>query len=247
MNVTGQMLLAIDAGNTRIKWGIHDGESWRRTGFVGTAKSTELLLQLNSVPSRIIVSNVAGAAVEANLLAQLSDTANSIHVIRSLPDQCGVHNSYRSPGQLGTDRWAAIIGAHSLGPGAKIVVVAGTAMTVDALTAEGRFLGGVIVPGHELMQNALRANTAQLGVPQGTWDEFPKETADAITSGAIQASVGAVIRLRDALRREIGGDPGCVLSGGGAPLLAPHLPFPALIQDNLVLDGLAVIAMDIFR
>ena len=247
MNTTGQMLLAIDAGNTRIKWGVHDGASWRSTGFIGTAHSSELLLQLGSVPAQIIISNVAGAAVEASLLAQLSGKAHAFHVIRSLPDQCGVHNSYRNPGQLGTDRWAAIIGARALGPGAKIVVVAGTAMTVDALSAEGRFLGGLIVPGHMLMQSALRANTAQLGVPQGTWDEFPTETADAIASGAIQASVGAVMRLRDALRREIGSDPGCVLSGGGAPLLGPHLPFPALIQDNLVLDGLAVIAKDIFR
>jgi type III pantothenate kinase len=157
-----------------------------------------------------------------------------------------VTNSYRIPAQLGTDRWAALIGARALGAGAKLVVVAGTAMTIDALTAEGLFLGGVIVPGLMLMHGALHDNTAQLGVTPGKFDAFPKETGDAIASGALQASVGAVMRLREALRAHVQSEPECLVSGGAAGLLAPHLPFPAAIRDNLVLDGLVAIAKEIF-
>lgn len=239
-------LLAIDAGNTRIKWGLCDGGHWLSAGFVDTKDCARLSSKLDHVPQHIIISNVAGGEVEAGLLEQLSGAGRRIHVIRSLSAQCGVKNSYRDPAQLGTDRWAALIGAHRLGSGAKLVVVAGTAMTIDALTAEGIFLGGVIVPGLMLMHGALHASTAQLGVPPGQIDVFPTETGDAIASGAIQASVGAVMRLREALRVHIKAEPECIVSGGAARLLAPHLPFPAAIQDNLVLDGLVVIAKEIF-
>ena len=239
-------LLVIDAGNTRIKWGLCDGGRWLSAGFVDTEDCAGLSSRLGHVPQHIIISNVAGGEVEAGLLAQLSGAGKRIHVISSLGAQCGVRNSYRNPAQLGTDRWAALIGARRLGAGAKLVVVAGTAMTIDALTAEGVFLGGVIVPGLTLMHSALHANTAQLGVPPGQIDAFPKETGDAIASGAIQASVGAVLRLREALRAQVQAEPDCIVSGGAARLLAPHLPFPAAIQDNLVLDGLVVIAKEIF-
>ena len=240
------LLLAVDAGNTRIKWALRDAGRWLSAGFVDTEDCARLSSRLEHVPQHIIISNVAGGEVETGLLVQLSGEGRKIHVIRSLGEQCGVKNSYRNPAQLGTDRWAALIGAHRLGSGGKLVVVAGTAMTIDALTAEGVFLGGVIVPGLMLMRGALRANTAQLGVPPGKIDAFPKETGDAIASGAIQASVGAVMRLREALRVHIQAEPECIVSGGAATLLAPHLPFPAEIQDNLVLDGLAMIAKEIF-
>lgn len=239
-------LLAIDAGNTRIKWGLWDAGRWLSAGFADTEDCARLSSKLDHVPQHVIISNVAGREVEAHLVAQLSVAGRGIHVISSLSEQCGVKNGYRNPAQLGTDRWAALIAARRHGFGAKLVVVAGTAMTIDALTAEGVFLGGVIVPGLMLMHGALQANTAQLGISPGQVDAFPKETGDAIASGAIQASVGAVMRLREALRAHVQAEPECIVSGGAARLLMPHLPFPAAIQDNLVLDGLVVIANEIF-
>ncbi len=241
-----ELLLCIDVGNTRIKWGLHDGANWHSTGFVDTLHGAKNLPRWDSFPQRIIISNVAGPEVETDILARISEPAAQIHIVRAVAEQCGVRNSYRNPGQLGSDRWAALIGARALCPGAKLVVVAGTAMTVDALTAEGVFLGGVIVPGLMLMQRALHAGAAQLGVAPGKIDTFPKETSDAISSGAMHASVGAVIRMQQALHAHIGTEPACVVSGGGATLLAPHLPFPARIQDNLVLEGLAIIAQEVF-
>lgn len=241
-----EMLLCIDAGNTRIKWGLRDGSIWHSTGFVDTLHGAKNLPQWDSFPQRIIISNVAGQKVEADIVARFSEPAAQIHIARAMSEQCGVRNSYRNPGQLGSDRWAALIGAFGLGPGAKLVVVAGTAMTVDALTEEGVFLGGVIVPGLMLMQRALHAGAAQLGMAPGQVETFPKETADAISSGVMHASVGAVMRMKHALRAHIGKEPECIVSGGGAPFLMPHLPFPIRIQDNLVLEGLAIIAKEVF-
>ena len=127
-------------------------------------------------------------------------------------------------------------------PGPQLVVMAGTALTVDAITAEGDFLGGVIVPGPALMRSALNRGTAQLPGEPGDYQTFPRNTLNAISSGAIEACSGAVQRMYTHLSAQTGDVPHCIASGGAIHLLAPHLPFPVTINDNLVLDGLVDIA-----
>ena len=146
-----------------------------------------------------------------------------------------MNNAYDNPGQLGADRWAALIGAHALHPGAAIVVMAGTATTIDALDGTGRFRGGLILPGLALMRTALARNTADLPHATGHYRSLPTNTDDAIVSGAIHATLGAIERMRATL----GKDTLCLLSGGAAGELAPHLELPQQQIDNLVLEGLA--------
>jgi type III pantothenate kinase len=241
-------LLAIDAGNTLIKWGLHDGVGWLSHGSIETARHQQLASALETtLAETIVVCNVAGKDVEASIAAQLKSNVARFHIIRSLAAQCGVVSSYRDPAQLGADRWAALLAAHAGAPGPKVVVMAGTAMTIDALAADGRFLGGVIVPGLALMRSALHSGTAQLGPDPGQFDGFPKNTADAITSGAIQASAGAIARMHTALSETAGSPVTCILSGGAAAALAPQLPFVARVEHNLVLEGLVIIAKEIFH
>ena len=168
--------------------------------------------------------------------------APAVRWIRSAAMQCGVRNGYARPAQLGCDRWAALIGAHRLHRGAAVVVNAGTALTADALTADGVFVGGIIVPGAELMRSALARDTAGLRRQSGAFSFFPDNTGDAIMSGAINALCGAVERVARNLEDGGGQAPACVLSGGAAALIAPHLNLEVKVVDNLVLEGLAVIA-----
>ena len=122
------------------------------------------------------------------------------------------------------------------------MVNAGTALTVDALAAEGRFLGGLIVPGPALMRRSLDRGTAELRLTEGAVADFPESTPDAITSGAIQACVGAIERLAGAMAAR-GSPPGrIILSGGAAAEIAASLPPQTILRENLVLDGLALIA-----
>jgi type III pantothenate kinase len=239
------MILAIDAGNTRIKWGVHAGNVWRATGSIGTSVSPTLLgaLRAQLPVERAIASNVAGPGVLADLEAASREGGFAITVIRSRREELGVTSAYRDPDQLGADRWAALIAAHHGGePGHKLVVNVGTALTVDALTSEGKFLGGLIVPGPGLMRRSLDRGTAGLRHTEGALEEFPASTADAITSGAIQACVGAVERLADAMAAH-GSPPGrIILSGGAAAEIAASLPLQVTLRENLVLDGLALIA-----
>jgi type III pantothenate kinase len=238
-------LLAIDAGNTRIKWGVGGAGAWRATGSIGTAQSAALFesLRPHFPVDAAIASNVAGPEVLANLEAACREGGIELAVIRAEREELGVTSSYRDPHQLGADRWAALIAAHrSEDRGHKLVVNAGTALTVDALTADGEFLGGLIVPGPALMRRSLHRGTAELRLTEGVFEDFPATTPDAITSGAIQACIGAIERLAHAMATR-GSPPGrIILSGGAAAEIAASLPLPVDFRENLVLDGLALIA-----
>ena len=242
--VSDTSFLLIDAGNTRIKWGVHDGAGWRATGAIATADSAGVAKAWGDAGGvrRAVASNVAGQGVLADLELACSGAGIRLHVIESLPTQLGVTNGYRNPAQLGPDRWAALIAAHHAASGHKLVVNAGTALTIDALTGDGRFLGGVIVPGPALMRRSLDRGTAGLRLTEGAFDDFPGSTPDAITSGAIQAGAGAIARMREAMARRDVAPERVILSGGAAAEIAPHLPIAHAIHENLVLDGLALIA-----
>jgi len=232
-------LLAIDAGNTRIKWGLHDGE-WRATGAVATADAHSLaaMLALHGPVERAIASNVAGPAVERELDRAARQLGATLRVVHATAGEAGVVNRYRDPAQLGADRWAALVAARASGPGPKVVATAGTALTVDALSGAGEFLGGLIVPGPALMRRALQSGTARLREVDGADSDFPASTPDAITSGAIQACAGAIAGVVERLERREGARPEVLLSGGAAGEIAPRLAMPHTLRENLVLDGL---------
>ena len=250
-------MLAIDAGNTRIKWGLDDGsdvrdghvvQGWSQRGALNTADiaGSQVFSDLlkASVVDCVVVSNVAGSSVAAAIKDQIYFLRKPITFISAEAHQCGVVNHYKAPAQLGSDRWAALVAAHvtaSGAPRAQLVVMAGTALTVDALTADGHFLGGIIVPGLMLMQRALNRGTAQLPSEPGSYQTFPTATVHAIGSGAVEACAGAVARMYTHLSTQVGVAPHCIGSGGAMQALAPHLPFPVLINDNLVLDGIRAI------
>lgn len=233
-------LLAVDAGNSRIKWALHEDGAWSGQGVIATAEAKHLRAHLEALPrpERAVIANVAGEAVGASLAAALPPEV-APRWVASRSEQCGVRSSYADPAQLGPDRWAALIGARHLCTGPCVVVNAGTTMTVDALSGESIFLGGFIVAGFDLMRSALSASTAALALREGTFRFFPDNTGDAIASGALNALAGAVDRMCRYVV-EAGEDaPLVVLSGGNAALLLSRLNQPVQVVDNLVLEGLA--------
>jgi type III pantothenate kinase len=236
--------LAVDAGNSRIKWGLWEGR-WSRQDWVATSDVARLADEWAALrpPRRMIACSVAGARVREWLDAWAHSQNVPLERVTSQREQCGVRNRYRDPKQLGADRWAALIAARDLVKGAALVVNAGTAVTIDALTQEGEFLGGLIIPGLDLMAGALTRGTAGLRHTTGTVVKFPGNTADAIASGAMESVCGAVERMERALA-EHDAAPQILLSGGAASAIADHLGRPARVISNLVLEGLRLIAAD---
>ncbi|HUQ29211.1 MAG TPA: type III pantothenate kinase [Usitatibacter sp.] len=238
------VILAIDAGNTRIKWGVHDAHAWSASGAIETTQASSLYESVrDALPvDAAIACNVAGANVESAIESACARANIAVTFIHGEPRRLGVTNGYAHPAQLGADRWVALVAAHHAKPGHKLVVNAGTALTIDALAADGRFLGGLIVPGPALMRRSLDSATAALRESPGNVRDFPANTPDAITTGAVLAGAGAVDRLAAAMSSR-GCPPGfIILSGGAARELAPALTLPHQLHDNLVLDGLQLIA-----
>ncbi|MEW6165608.1 MAG: type III pantothenate kinase [Pseudomonadota bacterium] len=229
-------LLCLDAGNTRLKWGWRADGRWLAQGACATTAVETLVAALPGRPTRIVACNVAGDAVAGRIAALAAGLGAPLDWFRSGAAAHGVINGYADPVRLGDDRWAALIGARGLHAGHALVVMSGTATTIDILDATGRFAGGLILPGLALMRDALARNTAGLPEARGGFREIPTNTDDAIASGAVQATLGAIERMA---RRAAGTDFLCLLSGGDAPLLAPLLDLPLRQVDNLVLEGLA--------
>jgi type III pantothenate kinase len=193
-------------------------------------------------PSCIMVSDVAGAEARVELSILFSRWAVEPRWTSAVAYQCGVRNYYADPAQLGSDRWAALIAAWQMERQGCLVVDAGTAMTVDALSDTGEFLGGIITPGLDLMRTTLTGNTGVLHEDNGEFCDYPDSTGDAIYSGAMHAMAGSIERMAALLANTLGHTPVCILSGGGAQQLKPRLNVPVKAIENLVLEGLFAIA-----
>jgi type III pantothenate kinase len=237
-------ILAIDVGNSRLKWGFSEGGVWiaRGRSLHGDIATLPDRWRPYGDPEVAIVANVAGDAVRGELSVALGHFRFRPTWLKASASQCGVSSHYHNPAQLGPDRWAALIAARQVSPGATLVVNAGTATTIDCLTAGGEFLGGLILPGLGLMLRSLNLGTALIGDDAGHFDGFPRRTRDAVYSGAVQATVGAIDRQARTMEDAGHGPVGCVLTGGASDALAAHLGSPPLQVETLVLDGLRHIA-----
>lgn len=246
--------LAIDVGNTRLKWALYEAP---QPGSALLAQGAEFLDHIDRladgawahlpVPTRMLGCVVAGDAVKRRVEEQMELWDVPASWVVASAQEAGVRNGYDHPSRLGCDRWVAMIGARqrmlAQGPARPLVVVmVGTAVTVEALDAEGKFLGGLILPGHGIMLRALESGTAGLHVPTGDVQVFPTNTSDALTSGGTYAIAGAVERMVQHVTQHCGAEPVCMMAGGAGWKMAPSMTRPFELVDNLIFDGLLEIA-----
>lgn len=233
--------MLIDAGNTRLKWAVVAKSRWLSQGQADYSDLSPVSAVLAS-GMRAYVASVTRDEYAARLKACLEHAgvpARWLSVDQRFDD---VENGYVLPTQLGVDRWMALIGARQRTRAACLVVSAGTAMTVDALTDTGRFIGGIIVPGRALMHGALGQGTARVGTGSGVWHDFPRCTADAVESGLVAALGGAIEAQYKRLAAQGTGAPRCLVTGGDAGWLLPHLAVPAEHIPALMLEGIDCVA-----
>jgi type III pantothenate kinase len=251
--------LAIDIGNTRLKWALFDQA---QPGAQLLGHGAEFLEQIETlaegpwaglpVPQKMLGCAVAHDAVKRRAEAQMEELWEvPAQWVYASAAEAGLTNGYDHPARLGADRWVAMIGArHRLlaqGPAAPMVVVMiGTAVTVEAVDASGHFLGGIILPGHGIMLRALESGTAGLHVPTGEVRAFPTNTSDALTSGGTYAIAGAVERMVRHVREHCGAEPACFMTGGAGWKMAPHMSVRFELVEGLIFDGLLAIAQQRF-
>ena len=242
------MILCIDSGNTRLKWSLRllgdatwlaQGSLWQKEFSLNPNQLWQSLVPLLPAQglSEIWVSHVASSAVKSALVQLFEqDLQLPMHWVLSQAHAVGVSNGYQFPEKLGVDRWCALLGARATTASACVVVMAGTATTIDTLNAHGHFQGGMILPGIHLMKQALAKDTAALPWADGQHHPWPTTTQDAIVTGCMEAQAGAIERAYARIAQAPGA---CVLlSGGSAEVLRTLLSCPVKTVDNLVMDGL---------
>jgi type III pantothenate kinase len=245
------MDLLIDIGNTRIKWatltpqGLSSQAAAAHAGW-NQQQLIDTVLQATSAPSRVFVSNVGGLHMADLLQAAVQERWQlAPRFVATAPQAYGVSNGYADHRKLGVDRWLGIIAAHAMQPRAACIVSVGTAMTIDGVTAEGKHLGGVIVPGPDLMVSSLMRNTSDImrHAEQGEVANrlFADNTLGAVSQGAKHAAAALIERAIDAMRVPLQTTPILLLTGGAATGLEQLIETPCVAVPDLVLRGLSVI------
>jgi type III pantothenate kinase len=239
--MTTQTTIAIDAGNTRLKWGVRDGTRWVERGALPTGEAARLARLRTAAGwpagAPVVACCVAGKLVEDEIANVLAGRFPLVRWLRSSAEACGVRNHYEEPARLGADRWAAMLGARGICAGrvprhlrryGDDRRLARRRRRVSRWTDPSWRRPDAFLVGAQHGAAALRRRP----LPASRRATPP----DAIFSGCLYAQIGAVERMYAAMRDE--SEVLCLLTGGAAPCLAPHLSVPFQLMENLILDGL---------
>jgi type III pantothenate kinase len=245
-------MMLLDIGNTSMKWAVENNGQFtcrghllrRNRDFAGLANAAWGHLP---VPDGIAVANVAGPALEREIDDWVTAhwQLSPCHVRVSVA-AAGVVNAYSEPGKLGVDRWAALVAARHATPGPACIIDCGTAITIDALDADGRHLGGMIAPGLEMMKQALAVNTSAIDALPGAGDPdvtlLAKGTEEAINNGVTYMASAMIDRVVADLVAELGEQTETLITGGDAGRLLPLLGWNPRHDPDIVLKGVAILA-----
>ena len=246
------MMLLIDAGNTRLKWGVYDDGLLLDHGSVvhvgRGGDPLQFIHDLDTRPERVLAANVAGEIMAERISDRCSGVwslnAEMVHASKLAH---GVYCGYDHFSQLGVDRWVAMIAAFKHIRGAVCVVDAGTAVTLDAIDANGAHQGGLILPGIRLMVDALLEETSDIARLGGEPAEdlpleaFGRDTSTAINLGAVTSIAATVDRCAAELEKRTAPGAKVIITGGDAALIRDRVQRPVEHREHLILEGLRVI------
>lgn len=238
------MKLVMDIGNSRIKWARVEHGELEPGGATDRERPLEKALDDAfgdmPAPDGVLISSVAGEDLNVRLEHwMVGHWGQRPGWFRARPETCGIRNGYAEPGQMGADRWAALVGARGFHPPPLAVIDCGTAVTLDVVDAADRHVGGLIAPGLELARRSLLTSTANVraSAPQAT-GLLGRNTAECVASGTSLGLAGAVERWIRDVERELDGVT-WLATGGAWPRLRATIDRPIEFDPDLVLRGLA--------
>ena len=242
--------LLIDIGNTNLKWCRLEGGKLSDIRFVPHQKGLLPDLPMRcwadeKHPDSVFIANVAAPS-----LNQIIDHWMRSHwslapvFLLSETQAFGVTNGYTKPEQLGVDRWLTLIAVHNRYHVSACIVDCGTAITIDVITQQGEHLGGVILPGFQLMREALLEKTHIPRVQEisNRVEILGKDTESAVASACLNAGSALVERVAHRVMEILPRNPDLILTGTDATLLQSVLTLPSKIRPNLIMQGLSVVA-----
>ncbi len=251
------MLLAVDVGNTQTHMGVFERDvlehEWRAaTVQQRTADELALMfgqfLALADLSFSRQITGVAICSVVPRATSELREMTERYFGFPALVVEPGTRTGISiltdNPREVGADRIANAVASHEMYPGEPVVVVDfGTAITVDAVSADGEFLGGAIAPGIDTSATALFLATAQINrvelVAPGT--AIGKRTMTSVQSGIVFGTAALVDGLVERVMDELGGSARVIATGGPAPTVVKHCRRVERIDPQLTLNGLRLI------
>ena len=244
------MNLYVDIGNSRIKWVFaEDGIPGEPQAWDYSPDNMITLLddQWGKItrPDRILVANVAGDRVSADLNKVCDDIWSLVpEFIRVRKEACGVTNGYLEINQLGVDRWLSIIAGWVLYKTNICIIGVGTAVTVDLVLASGQHQGGYIIPGMNMMQHMLTRHThgidIECAIPPGI--EPGQSTRACVQNGSMLALIAMIERVVSDFRQRFPDHSECIITGGGATGIIPMLNTELKHEPDLVLRGIGMLS-----
>jgi type III pantothenate kinase len=253
------MLLAIDVGNTQSHVGAFDeGQLIAHWRFATEAEETadELAVRVSALValSDLELGRIDGSIISSVVPQLTPEYAGMCQ--RYLDGRClvvgpgvktGMAIRLDNPLELGADRLVNAVAAYERFGGACAVVDFGTAITFDAVSGDGEYLGGVIGPGVEISMQALAARAAklppiELGEPLAEPGAvIGKTTQASLQSGIVYGFAGAIDAIARRVQRELGNEAEFVATGGHAAAIVPFCEMIVEVDDLLTLNGLRLI------
>lgn len=243
MKIRGNCL-QLDVGNSAAKWRlINNGEIIARGAYLhGDESSQRLLLSCADTVDHIWISSVASPVAEGELSELLQGRWGAVPWFARTQARTGsLSNSYEDPDRMGIDRWLAMLGAREREQGRLCVIDAGSALTIDIVSAGGQHEGGYIIPGPALMERALLLDTDRVRFAEEAGCALTPgtSTAEAVRHGIALAQAGAVTLALE----QAGSEPLALLFCGGAgEALMQLVKRPGQWAPDLVFEGLAAMA-----
>lgn len=244
------MKLLIDIGNSRVKWaclvdGKMDGPEVISHKNLDRSRLFEKVLQVKERPEQVYIANVAGKDIGEGIAAAVMNKWDVSPVFAKVEAECaGVINAYSDITLLGVDRWLAVVAAWTRYRAPACIASCGTAVTIDGIDGDGRHLGGLIIPGLDMMQNVLVRETSGVNAEVGGDFklEFGRSTAECINYGSARAIVSLVDHVAAEMYGQYGKALSRVITGGYAGQVNGLLASKFELDPHLVLHGLAIVA-----
>jgi len=238
----------IDLGNTRLKGATLDERGALGEPFALVHGKPDVLARLAERlgPAEegdiAWLASVASLAATEALIAALVAAGYQVERARTRSRMGRLSIAYAEPARLGVDRFLAMLAASERNDGPWLIVSVGSALTIDALAADGQHFGGLIAPTPLHVREAMAERFPVMNLPAGVAGDFAADTADAVASGARAAALGAVERSLRLATERFGATPALLISGGGAEVLDAIDHAPRVAAPALVLEGLALYA-----
>ena len=241
-------MLVMDIGNSRIKWRETDKPSSRvhSESYCSEQLSEQLVewFEHIALKSPVIICSVANAEVNGEVRRYFDERNIKCVFLQVSREKAGVRNGYKIAEQMGVDRWVAVVTAYNKYQSAVCVMDAGTALTIDVVDEQGCHLGGLIMPGLNLMKQSLLSGTAGIDEASNSSYLLADNTADAVSSGCSQLIISSIGPIIERIQKQYGLDLITVVTGGDAELVAEHSSGVLKLEKWLILDGLEQLFAD---